>query len=445
MMSFERMWRRCRVRLLLQALLACASLSAFSQQAPIAASSVAREDFLLRLNDQVVFYGDSITEQRFYTWWTEVYVTTRFPQLHVRFTQAGVGGDRVSGGSGGTIDERLRRDVFPWHPNWVTIMLGMNDGSYGPLTPKIEEDYSKGYEHILQSLQANLPGVRIVSIGASPYDSVTRSDQSGIPHYNDTLLHFGEIGKRLASQYGALFADANRSFTVALGRAMAQDPFASRLLIPDRVHPDSAAHMVIALALLHAWKAPALVSSTVIDAASLRADPSQYVRIHGLQREKDSAQGADAIHWFSLEDGLPMPLGWASASLEYMKQYTDCVRQINQEPMRVTGLRSGRYSLTIDDQHVGDFTAEELNDGINLAEMNTPMRRQSESIEWKMRDKGDLQFVRMRVDIDGDTPEAHAALNKAEENMRRKIWAAAVPTEHRFLLSRLAEKNTAAQ
>ncbi|MGH9507669.1 MAG: GDSL-type esterase/lipase family protein, partial [Terriglobales bacterium] len=86
--------------------------------------------FALKSGDRVCFYGDSITEQRFYPAEVETYTLTRFPRLRVRFVDAAVGGDTVQGGWAGPIDLRLRRDVFPFHPNIVTIMLGMNDASY---------------------------------------------------------------------------------------------------------------------------------------------------------------------------------------------------------------------------------------------------------------------------------------------------------------------------
>ena len=55
-------------------------------------------DFYLHDGDRVVFYGDSITDQRLYTTFVETYVVTRFPRMKVAFVHSGVGGDRVSGG-----------------------------------------------------------------------------------------------------------------------------------------------------------------------------------------------------------------------------------------------------------------------------------------------------------------------------------------------------------
>ena len=47
------------------------------------------EDFALKEGDRVVFYGDSITDQRLYTTFAETYVVTRFPQLDVSFVHSG--------------------------------------------------------------------------------------------------------------------------------------------------------------------------------------------------------------------------------------------------------------------------------------------------------------------------------------------------------------------
>jgi hypothetical protein len=70
----------------------------------------AQSKFYLKPGDRVVFYGDSITDQRLYTTFVESYAVTRFPGMNVNFVHSGWGGDRVSGGGGGLIHTRLNRE-----------------------------------------------------------------------------------------------------------------------------------------------------------------------------------------------------------------------------------------------------------------------------------------------------------------------------------------------
>ena len=73
--------------------------------------------FYLKDGDRVVFYGDSITDQRLYTTFVETFAVTRFPKRNVTFVHSGWGGDRVTGGGGGSIDLRLDRDVTTYKPS----------------------------------------------------------------------------------------------------------------------------------------------------------------------------------------------------------------------------------------------------------------------------------------------------------------------------------------
>ena len=135
----------------------------------------AAADFAIKDGDTVVFYGDSITDQRLYTSFTESYIVTRFPQLHVKFVHSGWGGDRVIGGGGGPMELRIKRDVLTYKPTVVTIMLGMNDGRYRANDADTFGTFASGYGDILKHLKRSLPGVRITVIEPSPYDDVTRA------------------------------------------------------------------------------------------------------------------------------------------------------------------------------------------------------------------------------------------------------------------------------
>ncbi|MDQ2947829.1 MAG: SGNH/GDSL hydrolase family protein, partial [Acidobacteriota bacterium] len=137
-------------------------------------SLAAQSAFALRDGDRVVFFGDSITDQRLYTTFAETYVVTRYPRLNISFVNSGWGGDRVTGGGGGPMDVRIWRDVLPYNPTVLTIMLGMNDGRYRAFDQQIFDEFSTGYKHIVDTVKRQIPGIRITVIQPSPYDDVTR-------------------------------------------------------------------------------------------------------------------------------------------------------------------------------------------------------------------------------------------------------------------------------
>src|SRR5580692_9644660 len=162
-----------------------------------AASELATPDFYLHDGDTVVFYGDSITSRLLYSVYTEAYVSAHFPKLHVRFIHSGWDGDRVSGGAGGPIDQRLDRDLIAYRPTVVTILLGMNDGEYRPFDALLFEKYAQGYRHIIERIKKELPNARITVLEPSPYDDVTRPpDFEG--GYDAVQVHFGEFIEVLA-------------------------------------------------------------------------------------------------------------------------------------------------------------------------------------------------------------------------------------------------------
>jgi len=394
----------------------------------------AESPFYLHDGDRVVFYGDSITDQRLYTTYTESYVLTRFPTLNIVFTHSGWGGDRVTGGGGGPIDLRLARDVFPYHPTVMTIMLGMNDGSYKPFDDATFHTFTAGMEHILDSVHQTAPHCRITLVEPSPYDDVTRAPLFG-DGYNTVLLKFSDYLANLARARHLDLADLNNPVTEMLRKALAADPEQAQKILPDRVHPAAAGHIVMAAALLKAWNAPALVSDVAIDAQSGAAH-TQNAKVEGV---KTGGQ----IAWTETEAALPMPVDPRDKLLELTLKTSGFVDALDRETLKVTGLPAASYELKIDGLSAGRFPSGDLANGINLATLNTPMLRQALDVHALTLKHNNIHFARWRtietgLANDGSPAtkfETEAALDKLDNELVAEQRAAAQPRQHHYELN----------
>src|SRR5262249_22692104 len=313
-------------------------------------AAFAQGDFYLKDGDRVVFYGDSITDQRLYTTFTESFVVTRFPRMRVTFVHSGWGGDRVSGGAGGPLHVRLPRDGFAYKPTVLTIMLGMNDGSYRAFNPEIFERYSSGVESLLHSVKQELPDVRITAIQPSPYDDVTRPPTFA-GGYNAVLVRYGKFLGELAARENLTLADLNTPVVAALKKAKSLDSELALKLLPDRVHPGPGGHLLMAEALLKAWHAPGLVTSVEID-----ADTKQVI---AENTKVSSLEVSQALSWTQEDAALPMPIDKKDAPLALAIRASDFTDALNRQPLRIAGLTRARYVLRIDGEYAGSFSRQD--------------------------------------------------------------------------------------
>jgi lysophospholipase L1-like esterase len=402
----------------------------------LAASAIAAaQNFSLKDGDIVVFYGDSITDQRLYTTFAETYVLTRFPALRLKFVHSGWGGDRVGGGGGGPIDLRLRRDVIAHRPTVITIMLGMNDGSYRTYDEAIFRKYASGYEKIIRDLKTALPDLRITVIEPSPHDDVTRAPnvEGG---YNSVLVRYGQFVKDLAKREHLNDADLNAPVVAVLQKAHTQNATLSEQIDPDRVHPDPAGHLIMAEALLKSWHAPAVVSDIAIDYQALKTVRSENAEVSSI----DNSSG---LRWSEREHALPMPIDWKDEVTVLAVRSSDLLDALDQEKLRVSRLAAGNYTLKIDGETVGDFSADQLAQGVNLAEYPTPMAKQAAEVHKLTIEHNDIYFARWRmveVPLDGQgflLTSAESSLDALENQVVLAQWVAAQPRMHQYELTRV--------
>jgi len=440
--------------------------------APLAVPARAADagGFFLKPGDRVCFYGDSITEQRYYGMDVETFVRTRFPDLAVTFVNSGVGGDRVGGGWAGPIDLRLERDVFPFKPTVVTIMLGMNDARYRAFDPEIFATYQSGYEHLVASLQEHLPGVRIVLIEPTPYDDITQAPK--FPGgYNAVLLRYAEFVRQLAATHHLACVDFMTPLLDVTQKAQAEAPALAGEVLPGRIHPSAIGELVMAQALLQAWGAPATVTAVTIDAAASRADQAVNTTV------TDLAAAGGGLAWTQADTCLPFPIlglhekWWQfppterdGGSLSFLTpapepkwdetdpgaalvvRLSGFYAALDQEPLKVTGLKPGRYVLKINGTDVAEFSADQLAAGVNLAELHTPMLDQAREVfdlvwkqtAWRFFAWRGVQ-TQLTFDKDPAVQQAAQALIAALEAQRQDIahqeYAAARPAPAHYELT----------
>jgi lysophospholipase L1-like esterase len=393
----------------------------------------AEGSFYLKDGDRVVFYGDSITEQRLYTTYVETYVVTRLPQLKVSFVHSGVGGDRVTGGWAGPVDLRLTRDVFAYKPTVLTIMLGMNDGSYRAFDDGIFKTYSTGYQHMLDSIKSTLPGARVTLIQPSPYDDVTRPAgfEGG---YNAVLVRYGQYIKELAQKEKCDAADLNASVVAVLEKAKATDAETSKKIIADRVHPGPSGHLLMAEALLKAWNAPATVTTVEIDAAKAQTLRVENATVSDLKE-------SNGLTWTQNDKALPMPLDLKDPVTKLAVASSDFLQALDRQSLKVTGLKGQKYALKIDGDQVGTFTTRQLAEGLNLAELPTPMVHQAQAVHDLTVKHNNIHAARWRelqVSLAQQSlphlPQAIEALDAVEADLVAQQRLTAQPKPHSYEL-----------
>jgi lysophospholipase L1-like esterase len=410
-------------------------------------SSGETQRFHLHDTDTVVFFGDSITNQRLYTVFTETYVLTRFPRMSVNFVHSGWSGDRVTGGFGGRIDLRLDRDVFAYGPTVITVMLGMNDGEYQPYDDNIFNIFANGYRHILDRIKVAAPQARVTLLEPSPYDDLTRHPE--FPGgYSSVLLSYGNFVRELARGKGLNVADLNAPVTALLKAAGAESPKAAERLIPDRVHPSPGVHLLMAEALLRSWGAPSVVSAVEIDGSTGTVRKTENTAIRSIARRggvgDSNAKTSFALEWSQIDRALPMPFELDDETIQMALRYSDFMDALNREVLEVAGLPGGRYGLQIDGEAIGTFDAQSLATGINLAAMKTPMSSQALTVQDLTYRRNNLRFARMMM-VDNALKDFHLAklrgaldaLESLEQEVLSLQRAAALPKTHSYRLEPL--------
>ena len=415
------------VALILTAICTALSGSAAGQSpAPpkgLARVSTSRErqtDFALKDGDRVVFFGDSITEQRLYTTYVEQYVLIHYPERHITFINSGWGGDQVTSNDCGPCAgvgalARIKRDVIDLRPTVVTLLFGMNDGHYQDFDPALLNVYENGLTAIIRRLKDNT-GARIYVMTPTVYDGTQHTPWSKTTRYNDVLDRYSEAAKQIARREGLPVIDLHTLTTDALREAKTID--ASYTFLPDGVHPEPDGQLVMAAAILRAWGAP--------------AEGETIVRQAGT----NGTIGTDI--------NVTAPLPWPEpVPSEKMRKVRPEIMEMGEVKLKLTGLSPGNYIVRVDGSDGSEYTSEQLGAGIPISSLSAPANEASRALAALIRQRADLYFTRWRqieIPLSGEYKGAGltiSALDSLADEMNARARLLGKPHEYHLSLSRV--------
>jgi lysophospholipase L1-like esterase len=169
------------------------------------------------------------------------------PNHRIRIVNMGIGGNTVR-----DLEARWDNDVMKLKPDWLSIMIGINDvwrQFDSPSQPEqgvpLEE-----YEATLQRLvTTTLPSIHGLVLMSPFFIELNKADAM-----RARMDEYGEVVKTVAANTGAVFVDAQAAFDRMLHYGH------SSAIAWDRVHPNPAGHMALAKAFLDAigfqWNPP---------------------------------------------------------------------------------------------------------------------------------------------------------------------------------------------
>ena len=122
---------------------------------------------VLHTNDVVLFQGDSITDGgrartgndfnhtmgQDYCYIISAKIGALFPERNITFINRGISANTVT-----DLAKRWQTDTLDVKPNFLSILIGVNDCLRGGSVGQYEKDYDK----LLTDTQASLPGTKII-------------------------------------------------------------------------------------------------------------------------------------------------------------------------------------------------------------------------------------------------------------------------------------------
>lgn len=335
----------------------------------------------LQDGDSFVFLGDSITHQCLYTQYVEDYFYQRMPHIRLKFHNSGVGGARAWDALA-----RFDDDVAAYKPKYVSVLLGMNDGTYQSYDQATFDAYHRDMTTVVEKIVAT--GATPILMTPTMYDSRAsrmfprkgRTYSEGLlTQYNSVLTYYGTWLREVAVENGYGFVDMWGPLNNLTFAARRINP--AFTMIQDAVHPDPPGQAVMAVAM--------------IDDLGLKAPLSNIrIQLYGKNSPKWGSPGGTISGLKKTEDGIEFT--WLAKGLPWVLPQEAAVgvnltklgHRNSREGLEVHGLAPGRYQLSIDGTVVGTWGSEQLSRHVELqANEKTPQYQQALKVAHLNRDR----------------------------------------------------------
>ena len=272
---------------------------------------------------------------------------------------------------------------------------------------------SSSYEDLIETFALTRTAGREISflhIGSKPDPQIefpndvtailVRSDQSATAPFRNSLERLKsrspqarvtviELSAPNADNSGGVPVDVPRAFAAASERARAMDAGLAAAAFPNGAPKEDVAAILIGGAVLQSWHAPPLVSAVEINALRGIVTRSENTTVRELENDR-------VLAWTEDDQALP-----AAADIKdppvLLALRCSGFANLNEQTLRITGMSFERYALTIDGEPMGTFHRDQLDAGLNLALMPTPMWRQAmEALQFTRR-LSELRAARGRL------------------------------------------------
>ncbi|MDR3406260.1 MAG: SGNH/GDSL hydrolase family protein [Chthoniobacter sp.] len=339
----------------------------------------------LKDGDTLVFLGDSITHQCLYTQYIEDFFYTRYPKLHIHFHNSGVGGDRAKDAI-----TRFDEDVAAYKPKYVTILLGMNDGSYRDYDKAIFDTYQQDMTTVLDKIA----GIGATAIPMTPtmFDSRSKSmkGDNAEPrktYYNGVLALYGAWLHEQAQNRGLGYVDMFSPLNNLTIAARKKTP--NFTMIPDGVHPAPTGQVVMATAILEDIVPRSQCTQITVDekAGKLAATASggKVTDFNGTADSVSFTFAADRLPWVLPPDAVD---GY---------KLTHAGHHYSNEKVSVRGLKAGKYTMKIDGETIGTYASGQLAFGVELEENDkTPEYQQALKVALLNQQRNNVAYHPLR-------------------------------------------------